>query len=122
MSDATTTGTSTVCFVEIPAPDLDAAQRFYSTMFGWEILTGHSDNYILWKAGDLTGGFDAAASPGGNSLVVYLKVENIPEKLSEIEAVGGGVLSPKTEIPAECGYLAHFRDPNGNIIGLWSKD
>jgi uncharacterized protein len=50
--------------------------------------------------------------------VLTVQVESVETALKQIEAEGGAMLRPRTEIPG-MGAFAYFRDPEGNIVGLW---
>jgi len=109
-----------LCHIEIPAPNLDAAVKFYTNLFGWE-TESMGPNYVFFKDGNIDGGLDAEmkASEGGCNLVI--EVDDIPSKLKEIEAAGGKTVKKKTAIGNEYGYIASFLDINGNRLSLWSK-
>ena len=50
--------------------------------------------------------------------VVVVDVGSVNAALARVEAAGGSVVRPRTEIPS-LGYYAYARDPQGNVIGLW---
>jgi predicted enzyme related to lactoylglutathione lyase len=45
-------------------------------------------------------------------------VDDIDEAIQKITTNGGTLVVPKTELP-NVGWRAFFRDPEGNINGLW---
>lgn len=112
---------SKICHLEFVAEDMVQAQKFYSSVFGWE-TTPMGDEYTLWNSGNegLSGGFTKPGSTGQRTFA-YIHVEDIEGKLQEIEAAGGNVVHPKTKIGEEHGFFAMFTDPNGTLVGLWSK-
>ncbi|HVH00440.1 MAG TPA: VOC family protein [Miltoncostaeaceae bacterium] len=119
-----------VVHFEIPVDDLDAAKRFYGDVFGWG-LTDFADGqeYVLattvevgpdyrpTEPGAINGALmrrrDDAPAP-----VVVIDVGSVDAALARVEAAGGAVVRPRTEIPS-LGYYAYARDPQGNVIGLW---
>jgi predicted enzyme related to lactoylglutathione lyase len=118
---------SPIVYVEIPAPDLDAASAFYASVFGWTVRESDlSDQpYAMFSAGGdaLSGGLDpsrAVQREGG--VILYLKVDDIAATLTAIEAAGGETVRAKQPIGGDYGFSAEFRDPNGNPVGLWAKD
>ena len=67
------------------------------------------------------------AAEGANIVIAAKSVEENPKlggtifsAAAEMEAAGGKVMVPKTEISPEYGYMAVFVDTEGNRIGLHS--
>ena len=50
--------------------------------------------------------------------MITIDVEEIDQSLKEIESRGGSTVTPRTAIPG-MGAFAYFKDPEGNIMGLW---
>jgi prevent-host-death family protein len=50
--------------------------------------------------------------------IITIGVASIEDAAKRIEAAGGAMGVPRTEVP-DMGYAAYFRDPEGNIMGLW---
>ena len=48
-------------------------------------------------------------------------VDDIADALNAIEAAGGRVLTPRTEIGPGMGSFAAFADPVGNEFGLYQE-
>lgn len=60
--------------------------------------------------------------PRDNGTQVYLNAgHDLAPILVRIEAAGGKVVLPKTEITPEIGYMALFVDSEGNRVGLHSS-
>ena len=55
------------------------------------------------------------------SPVITIDVEDINAALAEIEAAGGSTVTPRTAIPG-MGAFGYFKDPEGNVMGLWETD
>ena len=51
---------------------------------------------------------------------VYISCDDIDSTLKRIEANGGKILSPKKSI-GEYGFIAEFKDSEGNLVSLHSK-
>ena len=45
-------------------------------------------------------------------------MDNIEPYLETAKEMGGGIDTPKKEIP-KVGWFAHILDPDGNIVGLF---
>ena len=108
----------TVCHIEIPAPDLDRVQEFYGEVFGWT-FEPMQEGYVFWRAGSLGGAFDREAAPTAEGIVLVLAVDDIDQKLEEIDNAGGRTLQGTTEIGGGMGFYAYFVDPVGNKMGIW---
>jgi predicted enzyme related to lactoylglutathione lyase len=100
-----------IVFFDIAGPDAALLARFYSRVFDWNISA--------------PGGFSAAVSSPLPATIrqdpadtaIYLGVEDVTAKLSEIEATGGSVVAPRFEVPGVV-VLGLFNDPAGNRVGL----
>ena len=117
---------------EIPADDLDRAKAFYSAVFGWQLQTMpmaggeytsvvttpvDAQTQLPTEPGAINGGMmqrdESTPAP-----VITIDVEAIDVALKEIEAAGGTTVTPRTAIPG-MGAFAYFKDPEGNVLGLW---
>jgi predicted enzyme related to lactoylglutathione lyase len=116
MSPTTTNGK--ICYLELPAVNVSESADFYSRVFGWS--TRQRGNAVAFddSTGQVSGGFvtgrSAAATPG---LLVYIMVDDVAATCAAIAALGGAIVQPVgADAPA---ITARFRDPAGNIIGLY---
>jgi predicted enzyme related to lactoylglutathione lyase len=117
-----------VSIIEIPTTDLRRAISFYQdvlelsieetemdgTQMGILASDGGSINVVLAKGNDY--------KPNSNGAVVYFNTANLSATLQKIEAIGGKVIMPKTEISPEMGFFALFLDTEGNKLGLHSGE
>lgn len=115
-----------VVHFEIPCDDTDRAVRFYQDVFAWQInrWDGPQD-YWLVTTGDndqpgINGGLLRRAHPG-QPVVNTINVPAVDECISRVVAHGGEVVMPKTPIPG-IGWLAYFKDTEGNIFGVMQDD
>lgn len=108
-----------ICYLELPAVNVGQSADFYARLFGWRMR--RRDNGAVAfddTTGQVSGGFvagrSAAASPG---LLVYIMVDDVAATCEAITALGGAIVQPiGADAPA---ITARFRDPAGNIIGLY---
>ncbi len=120
-----------VTHFEIPADDPDRAKEFYRSVFAWDTnaVPGMDYNMITTTATDEKG--MPLAEPGINggmfrregelaAPTVVVSVDDIDATLEKIAERGGSVVMPKQEI-LDMGWNAYFRDPEGNVIGLWQN-
>lgn len=114
-----------VVHFEIPVDEPERASTFYRDAFGWNVTKWEGQNYwLLQSGGDEGYGANGAlqprqASPDG--ITVYMSVENIDEAMQKIKEAGGHLLTGKMAVPS-MGYSAHFRDTEGNTLGLFQPD
>ena len=104
----------------IPSADLKKAARFYSRIFNWKTSTYTSD-FWLFEADTVHGGFDKNLKPNDQGIRFSITVDDINETLNRIENMGGSIVKEKYEIAKGFGFTASFKDPNGNIVELWSS-
>jgi predicted enzyme related to lactoylglutathione lyase len=107
---------------EIPADDVQRAKKFYEEAFGWKISDPWNMNYFLVetrKDGDvgINGGLMPRMNPG-QPFMNYISVDSIEDASAKVEAAGGTIILPKQEIGQDMGWIAAFRDTEGNILGF----
>jgi uncharacterized protein len=119
MSPSPTNGK--ICYLQIPATDIDRSADFYQRAFGWRIRQngqGHTafDDATGAVSGTWVTGRPPSADPG---LLVYVMVDSVADTLETIAAIGGEVVQP---IDADAPEItARVLDPGGNVIGLYQE-
>ena len=106
-----------VIHVEVTGKDGQALQKFYSTIFGWQLDTNNPDGYGMYRQGDLSGGIGAAQDGGAGHVTFYVHADDPKGVLASVEANGGRVIMPLTEVAPET-TIALFADPEGHVVGL----
>ena len=118
-----------VVHFEIPADDIDRARKFYKDTFGWRIEPMPEMNYTILgtveagkngmpkEPGAINGGMMKRQKPF-NAPVITIAVEEIDTALETVEKLGGKVVHKKEPV-GDMGFTAYFRDPEGNLMGLW---
>lgn len=110
-----------ICYIELIATDIKRAAAFYSQAFGWQ-STPMGDNYATFKPGaGPEGGFSPPMAGIDHGACVYIETDDIEASLEQIVAAGGEQVTGKTKISDEYGYYGLFKDPHGNVLGLWCK-
>ena len=118
---------NTINWFEIPAADIQRAQKFYSKILGLELFMSHGEGFQMAifpghghevVHGALVQGQGYIPSEQGT--VVYLNGgADLNQALGKVEAAGGKILKPKFGI-GEHGFIAFFRDTEGNKVALHS--
>lgn len=120
-----------ISWFEIGTTNLERATKFYETIFNIKLAPLDMpnikmrmfplDDMMTQVGGALvdSGGFHKPSATDGP--LIYLNgnpdVQNV---LDNVEAAGGKIMVPKTEISPEYGYMAVIMDTEGNRIGLHS--
>lgn len=128
---------ATVSHFEIPARDPERAACFYREVFGWSVeplawdrpyykVRGSAASSELSAAGreGIDGGIVGGLGETGNGLdhpllMIHVEGEELAVVLERITAAGGRTDLPPTPV-GTMGTWARFRDPEGNLLGLWS--
>jgi len=121
---------NSISWFEIPATDLERATNFYEKVFGVSLTVMDMPNIRMrmFPVNNMTGVSGAIVDSGGfhkpsstDGALIYLNANpDIQVLLDRIQAAGGQVMVPKTEISPEYGFMAIFIDSEGNRIGLHS--
>jgi predicted enzyme related to lactoylglutathione lyase len=109
--------TERIDYVELAGGDVPATKDFYTAAFGWG-FTDYGPEYAAFEGAGLDGGLAAATATGTPPLVI-LKADDLEDALARVEAAGGVVVEPIFEFPG--GRRFHFRDPAGNVLGVWAE-
>jgi len=109
-----------VAWFEVTGKDGAAMQRFYGSLFDWEIQdAGDNSGYGLVQAVEKgIGGGIGQAQDGVGAATFYVDVDDPAAYLAKAESMGGKTLVPPTEIPQFGLTFAFFADPEGHVVGL----
>jgi predicted enzyme related to lactoylglutathione lyase len=117
-----------VVHFEIPYDDGDRARSFYETVFGWTLTTLPDMGYTLVTSGPsgdqgptepgfINGGMMQRQEPYTAPNIV-VDVDNIEDALKAVSDAGGTTVAERMAV-GDMGFAAYFRDPEGNLVGLW---
>jgi uncharacterized protein len=123
--------TSAISWFEIPATDLQRAQSFYEAIFQMNLIPMDMPNFQMRMfpikdpmtgiGGALVKAQDFYQPSATDGVLIYLNGNpDVQHVLDRVEAAGGKVVVPKTQISPEYGYMGVFIDSEGNRIGLHS--
>ena len=114
---------------ELPFGVAERANRFYADIFGWQSRKWDGpEEYYLQQTGpdDESYGIGGAliaresAVNGGGTLVV-IGVDDLDAYIAKVTAAGCAIVTPRTPVPG-VGWFANFRDPEGNVLGMFQDD
>jgi predicted enzyme related to lactoylglutathione lyase len=107
---------TTIAFISYPVTNLDRAVEFYQKVLGKEPLF-HREDWAEFELGGQRLALNKSSSTSGIGAIVYFlaqPIEGFILRMKELDAV----LDGNIEIHSY-GKLARFRDPDGNILGLY---
>ena len=119
-----------VGWFEIPVTNMERAKTFYDAVFNIEVqVQDFGGTLMAWfpfaegklgASGSLiqNTAYEPSESKG---VLIYFSTEDITTELNRVEAAGGKVMKPKTQISPDIGYMAVFIDCEGNRIALHSR-
>ena len=122
---------NSIVHFEIPADNVPRAKKFYEKTFSWKIEKFSAPGMDYWmvrttevdkkmmptKPGAINGGMMKRKNPG-QPFMNYISVESVEKACRAIAANGGTIIMPKQEIGKGMGWIAAFKDTEGNIMGL----
>jgi predicted enzyme related to lactoylglutathione lyase len=116
-----TRGNGKICYIEMPASDVARSAEFYKQVFGWNIRK-RGDGSISFDdgVGQVSGTWVLRRPPSDKpGLLIYIMVDSVPAAVDAVVANGGEIVQPIGGDAPE--ITARFRDPGGNVIGLYQE-
>lgn len=110
-----------ICYLEVPASDVQRSAQFYERVFGWRTRRRGDGSLAFDDAtGEVSGAWvtnrPPASAPG---LLIYIMVDDVPATVDAVTAHGGTIVQPVGVDAPE--LTARFRDPGGNVLGLYQE-
>jgi uncharacterized protein len=105
----------------MPATNIARSAEFYKRVFGWNIRKRGDgstafDDTVSEVSGTWVLGRPPSTQPG---LLLYMMVDSVAAILDAIVANGGEIAQPIGADEPE--ITARFRDPAGNVIGVFPQ-
>lgn len=107
-------------YLELPASDLKAVEKFYSSCFGWT-FTWYGPDYMSFNDGSIDGGFYAAplcSTTANGAVLIVLYATDLEKTRDQVLGHGGHLIKEIFSFPG--GRRFHFTDPSGNELAVWS--
>jgi uncharacterized protein len=114
----------TPSWVELSAPDTDAAAAFYGELFGWDATepgpVEETGGYRMFQQGDKRiAGLMGHMQEGQPTVwATYISVADADETAAKVKSGGGGVIVEPMDV-MDIGRMAVFTDPTGAVFGIW---
>jgi uncharacterized protein len=108
---------------QLNTSDPEAAQAFYSDLFGWRFEQVGSTDTPYWGVyrGERTNAGMMPQPPGGpapSHWLVYFGIDDIDAAADQIGSAGGTVMVPPQEVPG--GRILVAQDPQGAVFALFA--
>jgi len=120
-----------VLHFEIHASDPERGKKFYEKVFGWTFQKweGPMEYWLITTGLDSEPGINGGlmrrqGEIDGQAVIAYvctIGVADLEATMATVEANGGKVALPKMPIPG-MGWLAYYKDTEGNIFGMMQPD
>jgi predicted enzyme related to lactoylglutathione lyase len=109
-----------ISYVQIPCLVPSRAADFYESVFGWNIRRDSDEPAFTDATGHVIGHFLAGQIDGGEGNIrPYIYVDDVDQTLRGVTDNGGEIaMTPRPEGTLR---VATFRDPEGNVVGVWTE-
>ena len=113
----------TFCWTDLAAPDMDAAERFYSGLFGWASEPAgdpeETGGYTFFKLdGKRVAGYGPPGPGEPPSWRPYVAVGSADHAAAGVRDAGGELLLEPMDV-MDAGRMAVFRDTGGGVCCVW---
>ncbi len=120
-----------VVHFELVADDVERAKKFYGETFGWKmndvpdmsytmVHTAPTDEKgMMQEPGAINGGLMKRQAPWTTPIIV-INVDDLDAATEKVKQNGGEVVKERMPV-GEMGFVAYFKDPEGNLMGLWQN-
>ena len=110
-----------ICYVEIPSSNIEQSADFYMNSFGWQMRKrGDGATAFDDTMGQVSGSFAMGRNPSeAPGILFYIMVDDVEAMCETVKRYGGTIVQPVGKDAPE--ITARFRDPSGNIIGLYQE-
>lgn len=120
--------TGLLCWMDVPADDMDRAKKFYGDVFGWSFQDDPEASMSMIQGigpmsppegSQMWGSLSPRMSPHDH-ITSYFLVPTVDEWAEKVKTHGGEVLRPRVEIPPH-GCFAVCKDTEGNTFAIWES-
>jgi len=116
-----TRGNGKICYLEIPALDIETSAAFYGSAFGWKIRK-RDDGTVSFDdgVGEVSGSWALGRKPMTEpGIVVSIMVDNADVTTKLIAGHGGKIVETLKLDSGE--IVVSFTDPAGNLMGIYQE-
>lgn len=108
-------------FWELASHDAEKSIAFFKKVFGWEFKQNEKLKLFVTPAGNAPGKFPGIVFTLKKAklpfLAVYIQVDNIEEKVRQVEAHGGSIVEAPTTLSSG-SHICLFNEPSGVTFAM----
>jgi predicted enzyme related to lactoylglutathione lyase len=110
-----------ICYLQIPATDIETSASFYHKSFGWKLRRRSNDDISFDDGvGEVSGMWVLGKKPIAEAgIIISIMVDDAEATSKLILENGGKIVFDQTMNEGE--RLLHFLDPAGNIMGVYQE-
>jgi predicted enzyme related to lactoylglutathione lyase len=109
-----------VSYLHIPAVNPRESAAFYHAVFDWTLRGDPDRPSFSDGTGHVIGSWVSDLPVAGAAgLTAYIYVAQVDETLRKVSAGGGEIV--EGPYPEGGLWVATFRDPGGNVLGVWQQ-
>jgi predicted enzyme related to lactoylglutathione lyase len=109
-----------ISYLRIPARDVRQSAAFYQAVFRWKVRDDPVSPAFEDGTGHVIGHWVTDLPVAGEAGVLpYIYVNRVDDTLWQVNEHGGEVV--RTPYPEGDLWVATFRDPAGNVLGVWQR-
>ena len=102
-------------YIEFPSTDRAATSDFFTSAFGWSMIS-YGPQYDALEGAGIDGGIDAAPARAVAPLAI-VRTQDLDDAERRVVAAGGVITREQFDFPG--GRRFHFREPGGNEMAVW---
>jgi uncharacterized protein len=114
-------GNGKICYVELPSSNVEESSAFYRDALDWKIRR-RDDGSVAFDdgVGQVSGTWRTDRQPSSQiGLLIHIMVDDIEVSMKKIKDFGGTIVQ---EVGMDAPEItAWFRDPSGNVLGLYQE-
>ncbi len=109
-----------ISYMRVPTHNAKRSAEFYETVFAWKVRSDPNHPSFEDGSGHVIGHWVTDLEVVGEAGVVpYIYVASVENTLQKIKSNGGEVV--RDPYPEGGLWVATFRDPEGNVLGIWQS-
>ena len=107
----------------LPRDLIDKSVAFFSKVFDWTVRSRGDGARVFDDTTGAVSGTWVLGRPASREagVLTYVMVDSIDATLKKVTAAGGEVATPAKRIGGGSDAFAMFRDPAGNLFGLYQE-